>query len=164
MGLIEIKESADPAVIAAVHEATVAVAYRPYFPDSPPPTRAELRGIWGERLADPTAVALVAYSSGRPVGAVMARADPEFPGEGQILGLHVVPSSWGQGIGGSLHDDALTVLRAGGHVVGGLWVIEANDRARGLYEHRGWALRPGVTKLAHAIPEVRYRRNLGVLL
>lgn len=161
---MEIKECADPAVIAAVHSATVSVAYRLYFPGSPPPTEVELRGIWGERLADPTAVALVAYCAGEPVGSVMARADPEFPGEGQILGLHVVPSSWGRGIGSALHDDALMVLRSSGNVVAGLWVIEANDRARGMYERRGWLLRPGVTKPVHGLTEVRYRRNLGVLL
>lgn len=161
---MEIRECADPAVIAAVHSATVSVAYRPYFPDSPPPTEVELRGEWGERLADPSAVALVAYLSGQAVGSVMARADPEFPGEGEIVGLHVVPSLWGQGIGGALHNDALMVLRSSGNVAAGLWVIEDNDRARGMYERRGWALRPGVTKPAHGRTEVRYRRNLGVLL
>jgi GNAT superfamily N-acetyltransferase len=95
---------------------------------------------------------------------VMARADPEFPGEGQILGLHVVPSSWGQGIGSALHNDALTVLRTRGHVAAGLWVIEANERARGMYERRGWVLRPGMTKPAHGPAEVRYRRSLGALM
>jgi hypothetical protein len=74
---VTIVPCADAGVIAALHRATVAVAYREYFPDSPPPTFAELQAIWAQRLADPTAVALVACRGARPVGSVMARADPD---------------------------------------------------------------------------------------
>jgi hypothetical protein len=83
---VAIVPCADAGVIAALHRATVAVAYRDYFPGSPPPAVAELEVIWAERLADPTAMALVACRGGRPVGSVMARADPDFPG-GQLTGL-----------------------------------------------------------------------------
>src|ERR1700678_21163 len=43
-----------------------------------------------------------------------ARADPDFPG-GQPAGLHVLPSEWGKGIGGGLHDAALAVLSEAGY-------------------------------------------------
>ena len=65
---VAIVPCADAGVIAALHQATVAVAYREYFPDSPPPAVAELQAIWAERLADPTAVALVACRGGRRLG------------------------------------------------------------------------------------------------
>jgi GNAT superfamily N-acetyltransferase len=149
----------DAGVIAALHRATVAVAYRDYFPGSPPPSVAELEAIWAERLADPTAVALVAWRAGRPVGSVMARADPDFPG-GQLAGLHVLAPEWGQGIGGGLHDAALAALSGAGYRAAGLWVIAENDGARRMYERRGWALRPGAELEAHGVTEVRYHREL----
>jgi GNAT superfamily N-acetyltransferase len=150
---------ADAGVIAAVHQAAVTFAYRGFFPDSPPPTVAELQAIWVTRLADPTAAVLLASRDGRPAGSVMASADPQF-GEGQIAGLHVLPAEWGQGVGGALHDAALTVLSAAGHRTAGLWVIAANRRARRMYERRGWALLPGVEQQDYGVTEVRYRREL----
>jgi ribosomal protein S18 acetylase RimI-like enzyme len=157
-GLV-IAPCADAGVIAALHHAAVTFAYRGFFPDSPPPTAADLRAIWVTRLADPTAAVLLASRDGQPAGSVMARADPGF-GEGQIAGLHVLPSQWGQGVGGALHDAALTVLAAAGHRTAGLWVIAANQRARRMYERRGWVLLPGVEQEDYGVTEVRYRREL----
>jgi hypothetical protein len=45
---VAIVPCADAGVIAALHQATVAVAYREYFPDSPPPTVAGLQAIWAK--------------------------------------------------------------------------------------------------------------------
>ena len=150
---------ADAAVIAALHHAAVTFAYRGFFPDSPPPTVAQLQAIWVNRLADPTAAVLLASRGGQPAGSVMARADPRLGG-GQIVGLHVLPSQWGQGVGGALHDAALTTLSAAGHRTAGLWVIAANQRARHMYERRGWVLIPGVEQEDYGVTEVRYRREL----
>jgi ribosomal protein S18 acetylase RimI-like enzyme len=159
MAHIVIASCADAAVIAAVHHATVSVAYRGYFPHSPPPTVAELRAVWTARLADPTAIALVASRDGLPAGSVMSRADPQF-GEGQIVGLHVLPSQWGQRIGSALHDAALAVLAEARYRAAGLWVIDANDRARRMYEKRGWTLLPGAEKEYNGVTEVRYYKEL----
>lgn len=156
---VAIVHCADAGVIARLHRATVTVAYRNYFPDRPAPTVAELRRLWAERLADPTAVALVAFRGDWPVGSVMARADPDFPG-GQLAGLHVLPSEWGKGIGSALYDAALAVLSEAGYYNAGLWVIAENDRARRMYERRGWVLCPGAVQQADAVMEVRYRREL----
>jgi ribosomal protein S18 acetylase RimI-like enzyme len=150
---------ADAAVIAALHQATVTVAYRGYFRHRSPPTAAELQDVWTRRLADPTAAALVACRDGRPAGSVMTRADPEF-GEGQIVGLHVLPSEWGQRIGSALHDAALAALSTAGYRTAGLWVIAANQRARRMYENRGWLLCPGIELCNLGVTEVRYRREL----
>lgn len=159
---IMIAPCADAPVLAALHHAAITVAYRGYFPHTPPPTIADLQAIWATRLADPTAVALLASRDGQPTGSVMARADPQF-GEGQIVGLHVLPSEWGQRIGSALHDSALAVLAKAGYRTAGLWVIAANQRARRMYENRGWMLRPGVEKDDYGVIEVRYHRELPVV-
>jgi GNAT superfamily N-acetyltransferase len=156
---VAIGPSNDAGLIAELHRATVTVAYREFFPDSPPPTIAELTAIWAARLADPTAVDLVAQLDDRPVGSVMARADPDFPG-GQLPGLHVLPSEWANGIGGALHDAALAALADAGYREAGLWVIAANSRARRMYERRGWTLLPGVGQQDYGVSEVRYHREL----
>jgi GNAT superfamily N-acetyltransferase len=159
MAPIVISSCADATVIAAVHHAAISVAYRGYFPHSPPPAVAELQAVWAARLADPTATAFLASIDGQPAGSVMARADPQF-GEGQVVGLHVLPSLWGQGIGSALHDCALAVLSGAGYRTAGLWVIAANDRARCMYEKRGWALLPGAEQEEEGVTEVRYCRVL----
>lgn len=155
MDEIAITPSADAAVIAGLHAATVGVAYRDFFPGGQPPTAAGLLLAWESRLADPTAVALVATRDGRPVGSVLARANHEF-GEGELSALHVLPGEWGMGIGSALHDAALAELAAAGHRRAGLWVIAANERARGMYERRGWVLRPRVAQQYFGVTEVRY--------
>lgn len=150
----------DLAVIAEIHAATVSVAYQPYFPaNSPPPTAGELVPLREKRLADPTATVLLATVAGRPVGSVLARADATFPG-GELAALHVLPSSWGEGVGSRLHDAALALLVEAGHQAAWLWVISANDRARRMYERRGWTLRSDVTQQYLGVPEVRYSRPL----
>jgi len=159
MADIVIANCTDAAVLAAVHHATVSVAYRGFFPGSSPPTVPELRGVWTSRLADPTATAFLASRDGQPAGSVMACADPQFD-EGQVVGLHVLPSQWGHGIGGALHDRALAALSGAGYRTAGLWVIAANNRARGMYEKRGWEVLSGVEQEEGGVTEVRYRREL----
>ena len=156
---IAITPSTDAEVIAGLHAATVRVAYRDFFPGGQPPTAAALRLAWESRLADPTAMALVATSGGRPVGSVLTRANHEF-GEGELSALHVLPGEWGRGIGSALHDAALAALAAAGHRRAGLWVIEANERARWMYERRGWVLRPEVAQRYFGVTEVRYSRAI----
>lgn len=160
-GDLRIEVTADPSLLAELHFHTVSIAYREFFPsDSPPPTILELTHVWEERLADDSACALAALRHGEPVGAVGVRQDPDFDSEGQLLGLHVLPDRWGQGIGGVLHDAAVESLKARAYARAGLWVIADNSRARRLYEKRGWVLRPGVELDYLGIREVRYYRAI----
>jgi GNAT superfamily N-acetyltransferase len=160
MGQIVLERCADAGTIAGIHAATVAVAYRPFFPeDSPPPTAEELTGEWATRLADPTAVALLATVDGRPAGAVLTRADRHHPG-GEMAGLHVLPQEWGQGVGGTLHDAALSLLGGAGYDTAWLWVLVANDRARRMYEHRDWVPHTDTVHNYLGIPELRYSMPL----
>lgn len=92
---------------------------------------------------------------------MLVRQDPDFADEGQIVGLHVLPGVWGRGFGSALHDAAIDLLATKGHQIAGLWVIAANQRARQMYEERGWILRTGVELTFMGVTEVRYYRNLG---
>jgi ribosomal protein S18 acetylase RimI-like enzyme len=147
--------------IAAVHREAVLTGYASIVPaDAPKPSPAQLRRDW-ENSLDDGAVALVAEEASEIIGTVLTRADPDFPG-GQLRWLTVVPSLWGRGVGGKLHDAALLHLAQAGFVEAGLWVLEENDRARGMYERRGWQL---VHQAVHTWPgldvgEVRYRRSI----
>jgi GNAT superfamily N-acetyltransferase len=153
-----IAPSADVAVIAALRHAAITVAYRGYFPHTPATRDRRAAGHMGAHLADPTAVALLASRDGQSAGSVMARADPQL-GEGQIVGLRVLPPEWGHGIGSALHDAALAALSRAGYRIAGPWVIAANQRAWRMYENRGWAM-PRSRKDDYGVIEVRYHRKL----
>lgn len=156
-----IETTTDPELLADVHLKTISVAYKPYFPaDSVPPTALELAAEWSERLADPSAAAFVARTSGKVLGAVSVRADPDFDGEGQLMRLHVLPNEWGQGVGSALHDAAVSQLASKRFEQAGLWVIAANTRARAMYESRCWTLRPEYKLHIFGVTEVRYGRSL----
>jgi ribosomal protein S18 acetylase RimI-like enzyme len=156
-----IEATTDPELLAGVHLKTISVAYTQYFPaGSVAPTASELAETWSERLADPSATALIARTSGRVLGAVAVRADPDFDGEGQLMGLHVLPAEWGHGVGGALHDAAISQLAGRRLQRAGLWVIADNTRARSMYEARRWIPRPEFTLQTIGVTEVRYGRSL----
>jgi GNAT superfamily N-acetyltransferase len=159
MGRIAIQRCTDAATIAAIHQAAVSVAYRPFFSGSPPPTAAELCREWMSALADPTAVALVATVDRRPAGSVLIRADRQARG-GELHALHVLPEQWGHGIGSALHDVAIDLLAGGGYDTAWLWVLAANDRARRMYEHRGWTPCADTIRDYLGVQELRYSRLL----
>jgi len=159
VGQIVIQRCIDAAVIADVHLAAVSVAYRPFFPEIPLPTAAELREEWVSALADPTAVALLGTVDGRPAGSVLIRADRQSPG-GELHALHVLPAEWGRGVGGALHDRALDLLAGAGYTAVWLWVLAANHRARGIYERRGWTPRVDIARDYLGVQELRYCRPL----
>jgi ribosomal protein S18 acetylase RimI-like enzyme len=161
MAGLTIETTLDADLLAALHAETVNFAYAQFFPSgSVSPSVEQHRLTWIERLSDPTASAFVARRNGESLGTVLIRADPDFDGEGQIVGLHVLPALWRRGVGAALHDHALLALHRGGYRHAGLWVIAQNDRARAMYDSRGWLILPGVELHVDGITEVRYRRSL----
>ncbi len=158
---LTIEGTRDATLIANVHFRTVLIAYKSYFPpESPAPTIQELAFIWQERLADPTSRGFAASLDGETVGIVVVRRDPDFDPEGQLLGLHVLPDVWGQGIGSALHDKAVETLTDQRYDRAGLWTIAANERARRMYERRDWVTVPGIQLNHDGVSEVRYTRSL----
>ena len=100
--------------------------------------------------------------AGRPVGVVLAGADPSEASLGHVARMYVAPECWGQGIGRLLHGAAIDHLRAVGYDEAALWVLERNQRARSWYERLGWMAtgeRKPVFRPA-GIDELRYRRVL----
>jgi ribosomal protein S18 acetylase RimI-like enzyme len=83
---------------------------------------------------------------------------------GEVYAIYVHPDHWGQGLGGALWVQAVEALRTAGYRTLTLWVLEANGRARGFYEHMGCTLDPGARKVIDRqgtqLPVVRYRLAL----
>jgi ribosomal protein S18 acetylase RimI-like enzyme len=155
---LTIETTLDAVLLARVHGETVNHAYKGFFPpDSVAPSIDEHLMTWIERLSDPSATAFVARPDGESLGTVLIRADPDFGGEGQIVGLHVLPRAWRRGIGTALHDHALRALHRSGFQYVGLWVIAENHPARAMYDSRGWSVVPEVELQIYGITEVRYR-------
>ena len=77
-----------------------------------------------------------------------------------MAGLHVLPSQWGRGVGSALHDAALSLLGEAGYDMAWLWVLAANDRARRMYERRGWTAHTDTLHDYLGVPELRYSRQL----
>jgi len=100
---------------------------------------------WRVRLAEPEphdSWVFVAIEGERVVGVVgaeRARDDDAGPSTGELGMLYLLPDHVGHGLGRALHDRALAALRDAGFDRATLWVLEANERGRGFYEHVGWA-------------------------
>ena len=143
-------------VLFAIHREAALLAYAHIFP----PDRyafpdAEMRAHWTELLARGEAKTVIAERAGVAVGFVVVSP-------GWLRNLFVAPEEWGHGAGTALHDEAVELLHAAG-AGARLWVLEANDRARAFYEHRGW--RPdGGRRRAEYPPypaTLRYALDLG---
>ena len=144
----------DVDALVTLHLDTVLFAYRDWFPpDAGEPDRDELLQLWSDDVEQAHAVHVVEVD-GAIVGSVVARAN------GDLARLHVHPDHWGTGIGQALHDAAVGALRAGGHDRAELWVIEANARARSLYERNGWQVDPDRSLDYLGVREVRYVLDL----
>ncbi|CAN0592141.1 unnamed protein product, partial [Ectocarpus sp. 12 AP-2014] len=95
----------------------------------------------------------VAEKAGKPIGFLAYARKPD-DAAGLISHLFVQPDHQRQGVGGQLLDDAIT--RHGTPLY--LWVFEANDRARALYESRGFVVtdRTDGSGNEEKLPDMRY--------
>jgi ribosomal protein S18 acetylase RimI-like enzyme len=156
----------DVAAMGTVWLRAALVGYEGIFPpEAPKPTAGELTERWRRALAEGRTGAslLVACHTGPDrtvVGTVAAVPDVEETTRGFVHGLYVDPGHWGRGVGRRLHDEALHHLRGCGHRVAGLWVLEANVRARAMYERWGWQLMPTRQEAYPGVDEVFYLREL----
>jgi ribosomal protein S18 acetylase RimI-like enzyme len=136
------------------------LAYAHIFPPTAPePTEERLTEVYRGRFTPPSR-GLVLEADGALVGCVAASVDDG--GEGEVVGLYVDPSSWGQGLGARLLGAVLDDLRDGGARAARLWVLEHNTRARGMYERRGWVADGGTRSVSTVgeVIELRYRLAL----
>ena len=108
------------------------------------------------------AVLVAVDDAGRIVGVAgwgASRDDDAGSATGEIGMLYVARDHVGTGLGRRLMDAALDGLRATGYERATLWVLEANARGRGFYDHIGW--RPDGAHSDHMVecanhPMVRY--------
>jgi ribosomal protein S18 acetylase RimI-like enzyme len=100
--------------------------------------------------------------AGRAMGTVGFKSDPDVSGCGQLSKLHVLPERFGSGLGSMLYEAALGAIRNGGYRIAGLWVLEANTRARDFYERRERSLVQGQTLQLHGPGSLEVRYELRV--
>lgn len=127
-------------------------AYAHIFPaEAPKPTVAHL----ADQIARVGGGLVACDDAGALTGIVQTDA-------ADLCHLYVDPSCWGRGIGAALHDAAVAALRDAGATTAWLWVLRKNDRARAMYERRGWQLTTDVRWVYEAggVDDVRYARDL----
>jgi GNAT superfamily N-acetyltransferase len=112
-----------------------------------PPSLAAERSRWERRLADPAGWTLIASDASTELGTVHftnARAErgegAAIAGRAHLSGLFVLPTKWGQGIGGALLVAALEEMRNRGYREVQLFTAAANRRSRTFYEGHGWRI------------------------
>lgn len=88
---------------------------------------------WERLLGDPDVVVEVVDGVGETGDLVCLLARDTT----RVRHLAVHPDQWGRGLATAALARAETAIRAGGHRPG-LTCLQANDRARRLYESRGW--------------------------
>ncbi|MGW7683743.1 N-acetyltransferase family protein [Kribbella sp. NPDC054772] len=119
---------------------------------------------WTDSIAAGRSRIHVAVRQDKVIGyaGVGPERDPEAPPRsGELYALFVHPDHWGTGAGRALTDAACADLRAADCTNVGLWVLEANIRARTFYTRYGFTETAGRTYSSLGkLPEIRLIRDL----
>jgi ribosomal protein S18 acetylase RimI-like enzyme len=155
----------DAAAIARIHVKSWQQAYagildRDFLGGLDLGTRTEW---WESLLERGEGTTLVAESNGQVSGfSLVGASDDE--GRGEIMAIYVDPEEWGAGHGHALLAASEDLLLGLGFDRAGLWVLEANQRARAFYERQGWSMSPTPFRLetigGTEVTEVRYEKSL----
>jgi ribosomal protein S18 acetylase RimI-like enzyme len=159
---------ADARAIAEVHVRSWQAAYRGLLPDDllESLSAPDREAMWRMSLARPAPGngCLVAEEEGDVIGFAAfgpARKDhiAAPPDAGEVYAIYLAPERFGRGVGRTLLSLATDRLREAGFRSAVLWVLEANERARGFYELMGWRV-DGATTTERIdclnLPTVRY--------
>jgi putative hydrolases of HD superfamily len=92
--------------------------------------------VWTSRLTGDAVVNLLAQADDRPAGVTSVRIEEN--GTSHLLGMWVAPEARGRGVGRLLIDAAVRWAREHHIATMVLWVTEANQSARSLYEKNGF--------------------------
>ena len=168
MSTVRPATGADARGIAAVHVGAWQVGYRELLPQPvlDALTIDEREETWRGHLTDPAndVRTIVADDEGEIIGFISlvghARDDDAKPGTAEIPALYVHPTRWRTGTGLELMLVALSALRAAGADDVALWVIAANDRARGFFERCGFGPDGAARTGRFGERELRYRLTL----
>ena len=126
--------SGEAEALARLQEESAVAGFANVFPPGRYPfPRQEVLKSWHELFARDDVVVRVAEDPGELLGFAVLRP-------GWLERLYTHPDAWGRGVGSRLHDEGVELIRGFGSSRASLWVLEANERARSFYEHRGWRL------------------------
>jgi ribosomal protein S18 acetylase RimI-like enzyme len=164
-GLVRAATTDDAVAIARVHAASWAAAI-----GRAAGTQREASAVaqWKARLRERPTETLVLEMGGELLGFSWAGQSPDpdaVPGRtAELFALYVTPEAWGRGAGRRLWQATRRRLIEESFTEITLWVIEANFRARAIYERLGFAhenaMRRDVEFGGETMPEVRYRMAL----
>jgi ribosomal protein S18 acetylase RimI-like enzyme len=164
-GLVRAATADDAAAIARVHAASWAAAVGRAAGRQ---REAAAVAQWKARLRERPSDTLVLEMGGELLGFSWAGQSPDADGvpgrTAELFALYVTPEAWGRGAGRRLWQATRQRLLEEGFTEITLWVIEANFRARAIYERLGFAhenaMRRDVEFGGETMPEVRYRMAL----
>lgn len=148
--------------LARVQHAAAIAAFGNIFPPSlPKPTASELEQEWTQLCGEDGSTVLVGDLM-QVVGAAAVQVDDSVPAGALLARLYVDPASWGRGVGGALHEAALSVARRCGFPALNLWVLAGNRQTRDIYAHWGWRLIRGRSQWIAdgSVEEVMYQIDL----
>ncbi len=160
--IIRLASAQDAASIARVHVTAWQESYSGLLPQAMIAEHdvASRTAMWSSILNSPRVPHVsVALEDDEVRGFVACRAQGDahlrtMGFEGEISALYLVRRSKGRGIGRALFREACAALKAAGHEGVALWVLEANQPARGFYEAMGG--RPVALREEDGLTEVAY--------
>jgi len=157
----------DALAIATIQVEASQAAYRHIFPPGSSTIVVQDRILVWEGIITRTEChqrVLVAEASGDICGYVhlgRCRDDDQTLGAGELYSIYVAKTAWRSGIGRSLLQAGTAHLVKAGFETATLWVLAANDRARGFYERYGWWCDGTERSVDVGVTEVRYRTTFG---
>lgn len=143
---IRLASSSDAGSIAHLHVESFAATYDhlPETREAAKERRGDWEASWTHRLGTEAGAntLLVATTAGDLMGFVYFGPSPDADDDprqvGQILSIHVHPTSKGRGVGRALMAEATRVLQSSGYEAATLWVVDTNTRAQDFYKKLGW--------------------------
>ena len=154
---------ADAAALAELHYLSHTTSFAAFAsPDWVASRRLDdYRRQWRDFFARqaPGSRAWAARIDGRLAGMVKVAPEPE-PELAQLTSMHVHPDFQGRGIGRALLETAVEFMRESGYRSAILGVIQANGKARGLYESAGWQVLEWREKGIEGVPVTTMWREL----
>ena len=164
-GVIRTATPADAVAIARVHAASWRSAIGRVAES---PRGATAVAEWKEKLRAMAGSTLLLEVGGELLGFATAGQSEDEDAEpgrtAELFALYVIPEAWSRGAGRRLWHATRRRLQEEGFAEVRLWVMEANFRARALYERFGFAHENALHRDAdfggETMSEVRYRMAL----
>ncbi|MDP1955595.1 MAG: GNAT family N-acetyltransferase [Polaromonas sp.] len=160
----------DAKAIAEIHVASWQSAYKDLMPeeDLKKLSVEKRQAFWRDAIEYSEPQLLVATEADELVGFVgfdRSRDKGTKSTTGEIWALYVTPGHWRKGVGLALWDGAREGLREEGCTQVTLWVLLANERALGFYEHaagfkRDMTSLKTVTVGSVKLEEIRLKREV----